>query len=124
MIATMKAMIVSAALAASCSMLIAQVGPVHYSHSQLRQIERSAHTAQQYEQLAAYFRGRAQEYHGKADGEMEEWVRRMPYTMSLYAKYPTPADSSRNRYEYFRYEQTEMNRQAAHYEVLASVTHP
>ncbi len=90
------------------------------SRADLHRLERNAHTAEQYQDLGSYFRMRELSYRKQADAEMEEWTRRMQFSTSLYAKYPAPADSSRNRYEYFKYEQRQMSRQAAHYEDLAA----
>ena len=49
------------------------------------------------------------------------WFARRSMNVSLpAAKYPTPLDSSKNRYEYFDYEAQKMSQQAAHYENLSA----
>jgi hypothetical protein len=117
----MKWAVAVLAIVGSAPVVMPQSGSAaKLSRADLRQMERSAHTAEQYEDLASYFRMRELSYHKRADAEMEEWTRRMQFSISLYAKYPAPADSSRNRYEYFKYEQRQMDGQAAHYENLAA----
>jgi hypothetical protein len=117
----MKYAVAVLAIVGFAQVVMAQSGSAaKLSRADLRQMERSAHTAEQYQDLADYFRMRELSYHKQADAEMEEWTHRMQFSMSLYAKYPAPADSSRNRYEYFKYEQGQMNRQAAYYENRAA----
>jgi hypothetical protein len=81
---------------------------------------RDAHTAQQYHDLAAYFRERQQYFEQQAQSEKIEWDRRSQITAASYQKYPRPADSSRNRYEYFTYEAQQMASQADHFESLSA----
>jgi hypothetical protein len=47
---------------------------------------------------------------------------RSQFTFSLYAKYPQPYMSARNRYDYFMYETNQMSQKAAYYEGLAAST--
>ena len=94
--------------------------PAKYSNAELKTMEQQAHTAQQYEALASYFRSRQQDFKLQAHAEMDEWARRSQFVTGLAAKYPRPVDSSRNRYEYFKYEAQKMSQQAAHYESLAA----
>jgi hypothetical protein len=93
---------------------------LQYSKSDIRRMMREARTVDQYHALADYFRSQQQHLERQAQAEKEEWQRRSQNTSSLAAKYPRPADSSRNRYEYFSYEAQEMQRQAAHYDDLAA----
>jgi hypothetical protein len=73
----------------------------HVSKAQLKQMARDAHTPEQYQALANSY-GSLQSYYLKqAADEEKEWARRRPITPSLSAKYPTPADSARNLYEYY-----------------------
>lgn len=90
------------------------------SRKDLHRLERSAHTADEYQELANYFRGRARGYRKQADEAMEEWTYRMQFFSSLYDKYPSPADSSRNRFEYFKYEEQQMDLKARRYEKLSA----
>jgi len=91
----------------------------HYSHSELRKMIQEAHTDQQYKELASYFRSRQQVYQQQAQAEKLEWIRRSQNVISVAAKYPRPADSSKTRYEYLTYEAGQMSQQAEHYERLA-----
>lgn len=117
----MKCAVAVLAVVGFAQVMTAQSGSAaKLSRADLRQMERSAHTAEQYQDLADYFRMRELNYHKQAVAEMEEWTRRIQFSTSLYAKYPAPADSSRNRYEYFKYEQEQMNHKAGYYENLAA----
>ncbi len=101
--------------------VIADPAPApQYSKSEIRRLIASAHTADQYRTLAAYFRSQQQHFEREAQVEKAEWQRRSENVSGPAAKYPRPVDSSRNRYEYFAYEAQEMDRQAAHYESLSA----
>ena len=89
------------------------------SKAEIKQMERNAHTAVQYQALSAYFSDRQKWFEQQAQSEKEEWERRSQNTMGPAAKYPRPVDSSKNRYEYFSYEASQMNQQAAKYQALA-----
>jgi hypothetical protein len=90
------------------------------NHAQLEQMLRSAHTVEQYQMLATYFHARQVVFQEKAQSEKQEWDRRSQVTAASYQKYPRPADTSRNRYEYFTAEAQEMGDQAAHYDSLSA----
>lgn len=83
---------------------------------------RSAHTADDYASLASYYKWRQEDLQQRASGELMEWARLSPYGIRVPAKYPTPADASRNRYEYLSYEARQMSQKAAYYENLAETT--
>ena len=89
-----------------------------YSRTELQSMIRSAHSAPQYQALAAYFRSRQQTFEKQALAEKAEWERRSLVTAAVAQKYPRPVDSSKNRYEYFTYESSQMRQQAEHYEAL------
>jgi hypothetical protein len=93
---------------------------VGMSNSQVQSLLRSAHTVEQYQMLASYFHARQLVFEEKAQEEKVEWDRRSQITAASYQKYPRPADSSRNRYEYFTYEAQQMAQQAAHFESLST----
>jgi hypothetical protein len=93
---------------------------VGMSNSQVQSLLRSAHTVEQYQMLASYFHARQLVFEEKAQEEKVEWDRRSQITAASYQKYPRPADSSRNRYEYFTYEAHQMAQQAAHFESLST----
>jgi hypothetical protein len=91
----------------------------HYSHAEVRKMVHDAHTVQQYQALAAYFRAQQGSYEQQAQSEKQEWERRSQNVYGLAAKYPRPVDSSKNRYEYFSYEADQMSQQAAHFDSLS-----
>lgn len=109
------------ALAAGSGAALAESStPVKYSNAELKQMEQQAHTPEQYQTLAAYFRSRQQNFEQQAQVEKAEWERRSQNVTGILAKYPRPVDSSKNRYEYFAYEAQQMSQQAAHFESLAA----
>lgn len=91
-----------------------------YSPSEVKQMIHDAHTAQQYHDLASYFRERQQYFDQQAQSEKIEWDRRSQITAASYQKFPRPADSSRNRYDYFTYEAQQMASQADHFDGLSA----
>ncbi|MGO9338136.1 MAG: hypothetical protein ACLPY1_11575 [Terracidiphilus sp.] len=99
----------------------AESGEPH-TQSQLRQLAREAHTPEQYMALAHYYDDQQKNYLKQAAVEKKEWVRRSPITASLYAKYPRPADSSRNLYEYYVEKASEAGALSAKYSHLAEPT--
>jgi dsDNA-specific endonuclease/ATPase MutS2 len=90
------------------------------SRAEVNDLMRSARTAEQYRTLAEYFKARQVSFEQQAQSEKQEWERRSQITAATYQKYPRPADSSKNRYEYFTYEAQQMGQQAAHYESLST----
>jgi len=91
-----------------------------YSRSELKKTVRNAHTAEEYRVLASYYRMRQQQFDNQAHDEIVWFARRSMNVSLLSAKYPTPVNSSRNRYEYFNYEAQRTSQQAAHYESLST----
>ena len=108
---------VSAGLAHAQNSMNAGMSP-----AQAEQMLHSARTVEQYQMLAGYFHARQLVFEEKAQVEKAEWDRRSQITAASYQKYPRPADSSRNRYEYFTYEAQQMAQQAAHFESLSTST--
>lgn len=118
---------VTAAIAfalASASQMQAQPTTPHYTSSEIKRLIQEAHTAEQYQTLAQYFRSRQNDYEKQAASEKAEWDRRSQNVTGPAAKYPRPVDSSKNRYEYFEYEAQLMSRQATHFESLPSKVQP
>jgi hypothetical protein len=94
----------------------------NYGKADLKKMARDAQTSEEHRVLASYYRMRQQQFADQAHDEIV-WFARRSLNVSLpAAKYPTPLDSSRNRYEYFNYETQRMSRQAAHYESLSANT--
>ena len=73
----------------------------HYTKAQLIELERSAHTPEQHKVLASYYGGRQKSYLQEAMEKRKEWDRRSQNVIGVFAKYPRPADSARNLYEYY-----------------------
>jgi len=96
----------------------------HYSQAQIKQMAREARTPDQYKVLASYYGNRQKAYLKQAAEEKQEWVRRSQITVSLYAKYPRPADSARNLYEYYVAKATEAGELSAKYGQLAEPASP
>lgn len=92
----------------------------NYSKSEVKSLIRTAHTAQQYQMLASYFKARQTSFEAQAQTEKQEWERRIQNTTGSYQKYPRPVDSSRNWYQYLIYKADQMGQQAAHFESLAA----
>jgi len=115
-------------LALAMTVAVATAGPIlaqpsdhrTYTQSEIKQMIRDAHTAQQYHEIATYFEGRQQYFEQQAQSEKLEWERRSQNVTGPAAKYPRPVDSSRNRYEYFSYEAQHMALQAEHFEGLSA----
>jgi hypothetical protein len=116
-LAAIAAFTVSAGLAHAQNAMNAGMSP-----AQAEQMLHSARTVEQYQMLAGYFHARQLVFEEKAQVEKAEWDRRSQITAASYQKYPRPADSSRNRYEYFTYEAQQMAQQAAHFESLSTST--
>jgi hypothetical protein len=95
----------------------------NYSRAEIQKMVRNAHTAEQYRELAEYYRFRQQSFELRARAEEHEWVRRT-FDVSAPAKYPSPEDSSKNRYDYFMYEAAKMGVLAARYSMLAAELMP
>ncbi|MGA2651552.1 MAG: hypothetical protein ABSF28_13555 [Terracidiphilus sp.] len=73
----------------------------HVSQAQLKKMAREAHTPEQYKALAASYEIQQKGYLKQAADEKQEWIRRSQITVSLYAKYPKPADEAKYLYEYY-----------------------
>ncbi len=91
----------------------------HYTQSQLKELELTAHAPAQYSVLASYFGERQKNYLQQAAEEKKEWVRRSQNIMGVTAKYPRPVDSARNLYEYYMYKASEAGTLEARYSRMA-----
>jgi len=92
----------------------------NYTKAQLKQLELSAHTPEQYTALASYFGKQRANYLQKAEESKKEWVQLSQNVTSAAAKYPRPADSVRNYYEYYMHKADEAGSLEAKYRHLAS----
>ncbi len=117
-------------MAFAVTMMVAGAAPAQtnraggYSHGELRKLIHEAHTWEQYQALASYYRFQQQAYQQQAKSEITEWARRSLYVIGPASKSPRPVDSAKYRYQYFSYESQQMSRLADRYQRLAvSTTH-
>ena len=102
-------------------------GQVAASHANVQTYQSSpadkkahAQSPEEYKARAARLRQQEEVLRRKAATEKRDWEQRSLITSSLYAKYPRPADSARNLYEYYTYEANKKGSLAAEYEELAA----
>jgi hypothetical protein len=100
------------------------VNGAHYNQAQLKQLALSAHAPAQYTALASYFGEQKANYLQKAEEKKREWVQLSQNVTSAAAKYPRPADSARNYYEFYMHKATEAGALEAKYSHLASPNAP
>jgi hypothetical protein len=80
---------------------------------------RTAHSAEQFNALADYY-GQQQKHYLKLAAEAKtEWEERSGGVVNNRAKYPTPADTSRNFCKYNMYKASEAGALVAKYSRLA-----
>jgi hypothetical protein len=91
----------------------------HTSPAELKKMAREAHTQEQYKVLAASYESEQKDYLKQAADEKQEWIRRSQITVSLYAKYPKPADQAKALYEYYLEKAQEAGVLSAKYTQLA-----
>jgi len=96
----------------------------HYTKAQLKQLTLNAHTTEQYSDLASYFSKQRGTYLQKAAEKQKEWVQLTQNVTSAAAKYPRPADSVRNYYEYYMRKASEAGMLEAKYSRLAAPNAP
>ena len=113
-----------AILVGSSAALQSQTTARTLSQNELKKQLADAHTSEQYRGLATYFSQQADSFRSKAREEKTEWDRRKSTTVSIAAKYPTPADSARNLYDYYTYKADEMAARSRHFESMAAGSTP
>ena len=96
----------------------------HYAKAQLKQLAFNAHTPAQYTAIASYFGKQRANYLQKAAEKQKEWVQLSQNVTSAAAKYPRPADSARNYYEYYMHKAAEAGELEAKYSRLAAPDAP
>jgi hypothetical protein len=96
----------------------------HYTHAQVKQLVRDAHTPDQYKTLASYYDAQQKSYLQQAADEKREWDRRSQNAVGVAAKYPRPVDSARNLYEYYMYKASEAGSLTAKYAQLSVPSAP
>jgi hypothetical protein len=95
-------------------------GGAPVSTTQIKQIIREAHTADQYRTIAAYYDERHAKFSKEAADEKMEWVRRSENTSGPAGKYPRPVDVARNLYDYYAHEADEAAMQASKFYQFAA----
>lgn len=121
MIRKIQAVVGLASLTLAAGVLLAEsAANTNLTGAEVAKMIRTAHTPQEYQSLAAYYRARQASFEKQAQDEKAEWDRRSQNVMGPAAKYPRPVDSSRNRYEYFVYEAQQMSQHVTHYESLSA----
>jgi hypothetical protein len=96
----------------------------HYTKAELKQLTLNAHAPAQYTALASYFSKQRDSYLQKAAEEKKEWERLSQNVTSAAAKYPRPADSVRNYYEFYMHKASEAGTLEAKYSRLAAPNAP
>ena len=96
----------------------------HYTKAQLQQLTLNAHAPEQYRALASYFSKQRDNYQQKASEKQKEWVQLSQNVTSAAAKYPRPADSVRNYYEYYMHKASEAGTLEAKYSRLTDPNAP
>ena len=84
----------------------------HEAHSLMK----SAHSTEQYKQLAGYFHQQEAVYRSKAADEKIERDRRAQVDAGLYQKYPRPVDSAQTLYESYVSSADSAALEARHYD--------
>ena len=92
--------------------------------SHIRELQRTAHTPAQYDLLASYYDRQQKKYSDLASVEREEWSRRSQNITSIAAKYPRPADSARNLYQYYVSRADDASKLSSKYHQLANPNAP
>jgi hypothetical protein len=90
------------------------------SPREARDLIKSAHSAEQYKQVAGYFHRQEAEYRAKAADEKTERDRRAAVNAGLYQKYPRPVDSAQNLYDSYVADANAAALQAQRYDQLAA----
>jgi len=119
---TLQVAIAFAALVLTAGVVHAQTpATAKLNHAQLKRMNRTAHTAEQYQALADYYESREEDFKQQAKTEKLEWDRLGRNVPAFsFAKYPRPVDASRNYYYYLRYKAQQMSEKAAHYDDLSA----
>jgi hypothetical protein len=93
---------------------------VSLSAHEVRDLVRSAHSREQYQQLATYYHQQEAHYRAEAAAEKVERDRRAQVNAALYQKYPRPVDSAQYLYESYVSQADAAALSAQHYDQLAA----
>lgn len=94
------------------------------SEHEMHSLMKSAHSGDQYRQLAAYFHQREADYRAKATAENTELDRLPEANARMAQKYPRPADSAQYRYELYVSSASKAAALAERYDELAASAEP
>ncbi|HEY4380809.1 MAG TPA: hypothetical protein VGN01_10725 [Acidobacteriaceae bacterium] len=89
------------------------------SAPELHSMMKTAHSSEQYRQVAGYLRQRETDYRAKAEAQKVERDRRAQVNAGLTQKYPRPVDSAQYLYESYLYQAENAAGQARRYDQLA-----
>jgi len=122
MTCTLQVAVAFAALVLTAGVAQAQApATAKLGHAQLKHMIHTAHTAEQYRELADYYSSREEDYKQQAQIEKLDWDRLSRHVPEFsFAKYPRPVDASRDHYYYLRYRAQQMSQQAARYDDLSA----
>jgi hypothetical protein len=90
------------------------------SPREVHSLIKSAHSSEQYKQLAGYFHQREADDRAKAAAEKVELDRRAAVNAGLYQKYPRPVDAAKSIYDSYVSDADSAALQARHYDQLAT----
>ena len=94
------------------------------SQAQVKKMVRTARVPEQYKSLANYYDEQRTAYLERAAEEKTEVERRSEHYTGIFAKYPSPVDSSRNLYEYYIFKASESGSMESKYTRVAAIDSP
>jgi hypothetical protein len=95
-----------------------------YTQAQVKQLALNAHAPEQYKALASYYGAQRENYMQQAAQAKKEWGQLSQNVTSVAAKYPRPADSARNLYEYYMSKASKAETLEAKYSQMATPDAP
>ena len=90
----------------------------------MKQLALNAHAPEQYKALASYYGAQRENYMQQAAQAKKEWGQLSQNVTSVAAKYPRPADSARNLYEYYMSKASKAETLEAKYSQMATPDAP
>ena len=96
----------------------------NYNQTQMKQLARSAHAPEQYITHASYYGKQQESYLQQAAEAKKDWEQKSRNVTGSMAKYPRPADSARNLYEYYMAKASKAKTLEARYSQLATSGSP
>jgi hypothetical protein len=96
-----------------------ETGSEHHTRSEIRRLTHEAKTADQYDELARYFRSEEANFRHRADEENKAYER---YHITTRPKVPTAADNARSSRDYYMLKADHAASLATKYEALRAST--